>query len=96
MHPNTCLYTVYVKYTKRMLLCTQLFTTLCLTAVLIHSFSTIYNTYILVQSSEIQRKIHIPVSTWTMPVCDEDWDQGQLQSFQSFLGVYSIAKKIIF
>lgn len=33
---------------------------------------------------ESQRKFQVPVSTWTVPACDEDWDQGQFLSFISF------------
>lgn len=31
-------------------------------------------------TDDTQRKFQVPVSTWTIPVCDEDWDQGQLLS----------------
>lgn len=29
-----------------------------------------------VASDKTDSKFQIPVSTWTAPVCDEDWDEG--------------------
>ncbi|XP_062850289.1 gametocyte-specific factor 1 isoform X2 [Trichomycterus rosablanca] len=33
--------------------------------------------YVLVETAKTQLKFQVPVSTWTIPVCDEDWDQEQ-------------------
>uniref|UniRef100_A0A4W4GSS5 CHHC U11-48K-type domain-containing protein n=1 Tax=Electrophorus electricus TaxID=8005 RepID=A0A4W4GSS5_ELEEL len=33
-----------------------------------------------VETVESKRKFEIPINTWTMPTCDEDWDQGDLLS----------------
>lgn len=38
-------------------------------------------------TDETQRKYQVPVSTWTIPVCDEDWDQGQLLSLSIYYTV---------
>uniref|UniRef100_A0A673LHU9 CHHC U11-48K-type domain-containing protein n=1 Tax=Sinocyclocheilus rhinocerous TaxID=307959 RepID=A0A673LHU9_9TELE len=32
-----------------------------------------------VASDKTDSKFQIPVSTWTAPVCDEDWDEGMTQ-----------------
>uniref|UniRef100_A0A4W4GZ23 CHHC U11-48K-type domain-containing protein n=1 Tax=Electrophorus electricus TaxID=8005 RepID=A0A4W4GZ23_ELEEL len=34
----------------------------------------------IMETVESKRKFEIPINTWTMPTCDEDWDQGDLLS----------------
>lgn len=45
---------------------------------IVHLFFTSVFFFILEVTDETQRRFQVPVSTWTIPVCEEDWDQGQL------------------
>lgn len=40
-----------------------------------------------VENEKIDSKFQIPVSTWTAPACDEDWDEGKCCLWWSFLKI---------